>query len=220
MTNNRFIKFTIRYRLAGDAKTENLEFVLSNQAASTGTAGALILEALLPQDITTASRLFVSLILNGAEMLPEIPATGFANYDELYSWLQANWYIYGRWFITGNKLVLYLNAGLATQGTLTVTTTSKYVYTAIIPEKEPEAYYYVSFIKNGIEVLPAFPEDMAVTVEDILVWANQHWSETGTWQVENNLLVLSTGTPADIQLSVAGILPGGFDFGFSKGFDT
>ncbi|MBL7718967.1 MAG: hypothetical protein JNL72_09035 [Flavipsychrobacter sp.] len=220
MASNTFIKFTIRYRLTGDAKAENLEFVLNNQAVSTGTATVLILEALLPQDITTATRLFVSLILDGAEMLPEIPATGFANYDELYSWLQANWYIYGKWFITGNKLVLYLNAGMATQGTLAVTTTSKYVYTAAIPEKQQEAYYYVSFMKDGIEVLPAFPEDMAATVEDILVWANQYWPEYGTWQVENNLLVLSTGTPAATQLSVTGILPGGFDFGFSKGFDT
>lgn len=220
MASNTFIKFTIRYRLTGDAKTENLEFVLNNQQVSTSTASVLILEALLPQDITTATRLFVSLILDGAGMLPEIPATGFANYDELYSWLQANWYIYGKWFITGNKLVLYLNAGMATQGTLTVTTTSKYVYTAAIPEKQQEAYYYVNFIKDGIEVLPAFPEDMAATVEDILVWTNQYWPEYGTWQVENNLLVLSTGTPAAIQLSVTGILPGGFDFGFSKGFDT
>ncbi len=220
MASNTFIKFTIRYRLSGDAKTESLDFVLNNQAVSAGTATVLILEALLPQDITTASRLFVSLILDGAEMLPEIPATGFASYDELYNWLQANWYIYGKWFITGNKLVLYLNTGLATQGTLTVTTTSKYVYTATIPEKQQEAYYYVNFIKDGIEVLPAFPEDMAATVEDILVWANQYWPEYGTWQVENNLLVLSTGTPAAIQLSVTGILPGGFGFGFSKGFDT
>lgn len=220
MAGNTSIKFTIRFRLAGGEKTDSLEFVLNNQAASTGTASVLILEALLPQDITAASRLFVSLILDGVETLPEIPATGFANYDELYSWLQANWYIYGKWFITGNKLVLYLNAGLATQGTLNVTTTSKYVYTAAIPEKQQGAYYYVSFIKDGIEVLPAFPEDMAATVEDILVWASQYWPEYGAWQVENNLLVLTTDTPASIELSVTGILPGGFDFGFSKGFDT
>lgn len=220
MARNTFIKFTISYRLVGEGRTGSLEFVLNNKAASTGSASVLILEALLPQDINTASRLFISLTLDGAEVLPEIPATGFANYDELYSWLQANWYIYGRWFLTADKLVLYLNAGLAAQGTLTVTTTSKYVYTAAIPEKEQEAYYYISFIKDGIEVLPAFPEDMAVTVEDILVWTNQYWSETGTWQVENNQLVLTTGLPADIELSITGILPGGFDFGFSKGFDT
>lgn len=204
----------------GEGTTDSLEFVLSNKTAASGPGGTLVLEAVLPQDMQAASRLFVSLILDGGAVMPEIPATGFTGVETLYSWLLENWYIYGRWFITADKLVLYLNAGLATQGTLTITATSTYVYTAVIPEMEPEAYYYVTFIKDGTAVLPAFPEDTATTMEDILVWANLNWQAYGQWHIEDNNLVLTTDTPADITITVTSRLPGGFDFGFSDGFDT
>lgn len=174
----------------------------------------------MPENTSTASRLFISLVLDGSQVLPEIPAGGFVNLTELYNWLQANWYIYGRWFMTADKIVLYLNAGLAAKGTLSVSATSKYVFTAAIPQKELEAFYYVAFSKDGVDVLPAFPEDIAGTMEDIIVWANQNWQEVGQWHIEKDMLVLTADQPAEIKLSVTGRLPGGFDFGFSKGFDT
>lgn len=220
MASNSFIRFKISYRPVGEQKTDSLEFVLNNKVATNTGAAPLILEAVLPQDITTASRLFVSLILDDVAMQPEIPAAGFASLNDLYSWLQANWYMYGRWFITPDKLVLYLNAGLATKGTLTVTATARYVYIAAIPVLQPEEYYYVRFVKNGTEVIPAFPEDMATTMEDIVVWANQNWRNAGEWHIEDGNLILTAPQPADIELSVIGRLPGGFDFGFSNGFDT
>lgn len=204
----------------GEQKTDSLEFMLNNKVATGTEAAPLILEALLPQDITTASRLFVSLVLDDVSILPEIPAAGFANLNDLYNWLQANWYMYGRWFMTADKLVLYLNAGLALKGTLTVTATASYVYLVAIPVLQPGEYYYVRFNKNGEEINPAFPEDMANTMEDIIVWANQNWQEAGEWHIEDGNLILTAQHPTDIQLSVTGRFPGGFDFGFSNGFDT
>ncbi len=193
---------------------------MNSKVATTTGAAPLILEAILPQDITTASRLFVSLVLDGQQMLPEIPAAGFESLNDLYAWLQGNWYIYGRWFITPEKLVLYLNAGLAAKGALTVTATARYVYTAVIPVLQENEYYYVRFVKSGADVTPAFPEDTALTMEDIIVWANQNWRDAVKWHIEKDSLILTAQQPADIQLSVIGRPPGGFDFGFSKGFDT
>lgn len=220
MAANSFIRFKISYRLVGEQRTDGLEFVLNSRAATNTGAAPLILEALLPQNITGASRLFVSLVLDDIAMLPEIPAAGFANLVDLYVWLQANWYMYGRWFITVDKLVLYLNAGLATKGALNVTATARYVYMAAVPVLQPEEYYYVRFQRNGAQQIPVFPEDMAFTMEDIVVWANHNWQDVGKWHIEDGNLILTTEEPAEVQLSVVGRLPGGFDFGFSNGFDT
>jgi len=198
---------------------DSLDFIVGSKAA-TGSAGMLILEAPLPQDISSTSRLFITLSLDGTPVLPETPPGGFTSASDLYNWLQANWYIYGRWFITADKVMLYLNAGLATTGALSVTSASQFVYTALIPAMEPDAYYYVTFIKNGGVVTPAFPEDMATTYEDILVWVSQNWPDAGTWHIDGNNLMLTTDTAADITLTVAVRQPGGFDFGFSDGFDT
>jgi hypothetical protein len=198
---------------------DSLDFIVGSKAA-TGSAGMLILEAPLPRDTSATSRMFIVLNLDGSPVQPETPPGGFTSVTDLYSWLQANWYIYGRWFITADKVMLYLNAGLATKGTLSVNSASQYVYMALIPALEPDAYYYVTFIKDGAIVTPVFPEDMATTYEDILVWVNQNWPDAGTWHIDGNSLMLTTNTAADITLKVAVRLPGGFDFGFSDGFDT
>jgi len=198
---------------------DSLDFIVGSKAAIS-SAGMLILEAPLPQDISDTSRLFIALSLDGTPVQPETPPGGFTSIADLYSWLQANWYIYGRWFITADKVMLYLNAGLATKGMLSVSSASQFVYTALIPAMEPDAYYYVTFIKDGAIVAPAFPEDMATTYEDILVWVNQNWPDAGAWHIDAESLMLKSDTAANITLTVAVRLPGGFDFGFSDGFDT
>jgi hypothetical protein len=199
---------------------DSLDFIVGTKAAASSAAGMLILEAALPQDISSASRLFIALSLDGTPVQPETPPGGFISASDLYNWLQANWYIYGRWFITADKVMLYLNAGLATNGTLFVTSASQYVYTALIPAMEEDAYYYVTFTKDGAAISPAFPEDMATTYEDILVWVSQNWQDAGSWHIDGSNLMLTTDTPSDITLTVVVRLPGGFDFGFSDGFDT
>lgn len=219
MAPNANIRFTITYQLVDEGLRDSIDFTVGGTTDNPSPT-AIILEALLPLTGGDNARYFIRLELDGNIALPTPPVAGFTDVQELYAWVQSNWPIYGRWFLTADKLILYLNAGMARRGTLSVSATARYVFRAWIPDKAPDIFYRVLFRIDGVDVLPPFPDDVAQTREDLLLWISQHWMDYGAWTIENNYLILTSNTAMNAELAISAGLPGAFDRGFSTGFDS
>lgn len=211
------LKFPITYRLIDDDLIDTITYTLGGTTVAEEGTGTIILDAIIPDG---PGKIFVYFTGNGLPVYPYYPLSGFDTKAQMFSWIQANWTAYGKWYLTGNRLLLYLKNDVFTSVSLSAEIKVNYSYSADIPAKEIEEYYTVNLIVNGNLPTPVFPAETAYTAGDMLTWVNNNWSAYGSWSIVDNKLVLINETGGTITLEVIKNGVGAFSLGFSQGFNV
>lgn len=188
------IVFNVGYTLVDGTIADSLIALVSGGGISTGVAAQrIILRAYYPTN-GAGLQYQISGIVNGTAILPGPPVTGFASLGALYGWVQTNWINYGRWYLTGDSLVGYMNPG-ATSASLAITILSVGQITQIIPEG---SNYTVAISIAGT----VYSESGLHTLADILSYVENDptLGTLGMWQIA--------------------YVPGDFSTDFGDDFDT
>lgn len=174
------VLFNITYLLVDDDLIDQITF--SNGNISGGdTSNSIVITALVPAKFTLGIYR-VSFTLDGSPAVPAIPAAGFETAADMLTWINTNWTSYGRWYLTENALVLYLNAGVASKASLTVTETAQLTLKTLIPGLSTGLFYDLGFTVDGDAALPEFPTNLN-TVEALIIWITNNWSNYGSWYI-------------------------------------
>jgi hypothetical protein len=191
------IIFNLGYSLADGTISDVLTVSVGSGGVITGTVRQrLIIRAMFP-DNPDALQILLSGQIDGKDVLPTPPVTGFASTDELYAWVQANWSNYGQWYLTANSLVGYLNP-VYTSASVDLSVLSSRRISAAIPGGFG---YSVVVTVDGITYSAAG----LFTAGDILGFVQNDpvLSSLGTWSV---LMTLDSG--------------GAFNLDFNTDFDV
>jgi phage baseplate assembly protein W len=151
---------------------------------SSGYSSGTILTAAIPTKINNG-RYSVSLELDGEDVGPTPPVSGFEQVSDMVAWLNENWFAYGRWYSNASKLFVYLNAGIAKAAALQVTQMARIVVRALVPYLHPGESFIVSLMVNGEEAQPEFPAGIS-SIEQLYLWARNNWADYGAWSLETN----------------------------------
>ena len=213
------LRFYITYNLVDQSVTDTYIFSVTGETQS--SAGQLILQAIIPAKVNDSDTWFIDFVGNGNAAVPPFPPEGFSDTSSLMLWLQTNWAIYGSWYLTGNKIILYLKEGIFTTASLNCVLNTSYTLVATIPDiTDIEEYYVIYFNVNGVPVTPFFPDGI-MTKGDLLTWVQNNWGQYGDWSISNSNLVLTAKQTINGSLSVNTLsTKGGFTIGFSKGFNA
>lgn len=177
------LAFLITYKITDDDFIDSIVYM---NGAVVGTnynnTDAIIISALVPVKVTNGIY-SVSFTLDGKSALPAIPVTGFTSASDMLVWITENWFNYGRWYLTANSLVLYLNSGIASKVFLSVTETAAINFKIEIPLLNAGEYYALNFTYNGLTPSPTFPLNEINTSEELLTWLTENWFNYGNWYI-------------------------------------
>lgn len=179
--------FYITYSLVDDDLTDTITYL--NGALETNVANAVIISALVPQKITNGVY-YVDFTVNGDAAYPAPLPQGWQTASDMLNWINSNWASYGRWYLTGTSLVLYLNEGIANTATLNVTEISRLTVMALSPNLDIGQFYSLNFSADGQSPTPAFPENTINNIGDLLLWVSNNWSSYGNWFILNNGVIV------------------------------
>lgn len=187
------LAFLITYKITDDDFIDSIVYM---NGAVVGTnynnTDAIIISALVPVKVTNGIY-SVAFTLDSKSALPTIPVTGFTSASDMLVWITANWFNYGRWYLTANSLVLYLNSGIASKVFLSVTETAAITLNAVIPALDAGEFYSLDFAYNGGAPDPVFPVGTINTAEALLFWLNTNWPQYGNWSISST----NTGNTGD-----------------------
>lgn len=203
------VKFYITYGIDDTEIVDMLSWLLTGVSQDVTAPSGIIISAVIPQKISNGQYNII-FIINGTNVYPLTPSSGFSSADDLYSWVSANWFNYGRWYLTENKLVLYMNSGIAKTASLVVTQTATLTISTYIPILSSDDYYQLAFTLDGVVALPVFPANTLSTVEQLLFWITSNWNNYGTWSLQNNGDTISEGdfsTDFSTDFDIGGIQP-------------
>jgi phage baseplate assembly protein W len=179
------LNFNVTYLIIDD---DLLDSIIYSSGDITGTtdSNSIIITALVPVKVTNGIYRVV-FIVNGEDVRPDIPAIGFVTASEMLTWITSNWSNYGKWYLTSDTLVLYLNSGIAKTASLVVTENVELTVKSVFPTLIAGEFYSLTFNANGISGVPAFPDNTYNTIQGVLIWINNNWNEYGSWFVISEL---------------------------------
>jgi hypothetical protein len=173
--------FTITYTVVdGDLKDKIVLDLNQSGGVGSGT-NEIILQAFFPPNPNNY-RYQIKLIRNSEEAAPMPNPGGYSSVAELFAWIQANWFFYGRWYLLPDKIILYMNTEGVSNATLSISVLPIVRLEAVFPVLEPDQSYGVTLTVNGSPAVPAIPEFN--TVGDVLSWVQANWSAYGSWYIE------------------------------------
>lgn len=214
------IKFNINYRLP-DGDSDFFELTTSGEGVTTGPeVNQLILQA----EYDDAIRYYIHLSLDGKNILPPPPSSGFANITDLFAWVTNYWYLYGawHWLFAQKKIVLYVPTDIAAIGNLSIQSVNN-VLTAIIPELTEGGQEYDIVFRDGDGNRAAPVNGPGInTRAGILSFVTANYGGYGTWSIDGNKLVLTGSVILDgftLQVEITS-LASSFSLGFNNGFEA
>jgi phage baseplate assembly protein W len=190
VVNGEQVQFFITYSLVDEDVTDTVQLYLRNNdlVIAPQPEQSLILQGFFP---AVYQQLLLSVTLDGTAQLPTPPSFGFVSPAAMYSWVIANYGFLGTWYLLPDKIMLFVNAGLATAGTISITplTINKYVFD--IPVLEPTQLFRAAVAAPGSA--PGVELDVKIenNLAAILAWLQANFSSFGTWDIEN--IVTGTG---------------------------
>lgn len=186
------LTFTITYRtLDGISDAFSWSFGDGVLAPGDGVQTGLILSAVIPAKVFNGYYK-PDFVVNGNPVYPAPPAVGFATATEMLQWVTDNWFSYGRWYLTGNALVLYMNSGVAETASLNIRQTASVQIRKLIPQLGEGEFYTMTLQLDGVDALPVFPSGIR-TLEGVILFLNNNWSAFGNWFVEDGNVTISAG---------------------------
>lgn len=196
--------FNITYTIVDDDLLDSITFTIGGAITGNNAGNSIIISAFVPVKITDGIYK-VSFIIDGEAVLPVNPPFGFDNPTDMLNWINNYWSAYGRWYLTGTSLVLYLNNGLATTASLNVTESAILTVKADIPLLADGDFLNIDFTVNGGAPAPDYPTGTFDNVGDMLLWIQDNWLQYGSWFVQ----------AGDTIITIDGDFSGDFDSDFS-----
>lgn len=175
------LQFEISYEiLEGGLKDKLILDIKQGIDISTGMK-EIILQAFFPPN-PNSYRYQIKLIKNSEEVEPRPTPGGYLTIAELFQWVQANWFFYGRWHLLSDKVIVYMDSEGINNATLSISVLPIVQLSAIYPQLEPGESYQAVLSVNGSVVTPEMP--LFESVGDVLQWAQTNWSQYGSWFIE------------------------------------
>ncbi len=177
------LTFAVTYTIVDDDLLDSITFTIGGAITGNNAGNSIIISAFVPAKITDGIYKVI-FIINGEAVLPANPPFGFDTPTDMLNWINNNWSAYGRWYLTGTSLVLYLNNGLANTASLNVTETAVLTVKADIPALADGDFLNLDFTVNGGAPAPDYPTDTFNTIGDMLLWIQDNWLQYGSWFVQ------------------------------------
>ena len=175
--------FEITYQVVDEGIIDKLLFDLTTGSTTvTDAVNEIILQAFFPPN-PNSYRYKIKLEKNGNEIAPMPPAFGFTSIDELFTWVQNNWFYVGRWYRLVDKIICYMNSEGVTSASLSIEVLPIIRFEADFPQLPPGALFKVLFTANGNSAIPAMPETFN-NPGDVLAFAQSNWNKYGAWGIE------------------------------------
>ena len=194
--NGSNLIFVINFKVTDTDLQDSITASISNGGVTTSvTPSNMILRGYFPAN-PSGYQYSANLILNGQNILPLMPGSGFASLSDLFVWIQSNWSNYGNWYFTSNSIVGYISPGYTT-GSFTISVLSNAQFRGLIPTLGIGYKYDVQITVDG--VLTENTTDL-FTAADVLTFAQLSLNSLGTWYTE--------------------VAAGSFSDDFSDDFDT
>lgn len=173
--------FNIVYALIDSDLVDSILFSLGSPLTGGDSGNSIIISTLVPvQQVNGVYR--ITFIVNGDPVHPSIPVQGFASPGDMLSWINQNWANYGKWYLTGNTLILYLNTGIANTASISVTETVEITLQQLIPVLGSGEFYDLAFTIDGNPPVPDFATNLT-TPGGLLSWLNSNWGDYGSWSI-------------------------------------
>ncbi|MEI7487622.1 MAG: GPW/gp25 family protein [Chryseobacterium sp.] len=163
---------------------------------------------------------FIDMSLDGNPVSPESPKNGFLSINEMMKWVNNFWGNFGNWYfiIDDNKIIVYVSSGLASSGTLEITSVTSELH-AQFPDRYDIINYSVVFKKDGHRIAPWRSEGFE-TENEALNFVQKEYKDYGNWVIKDNYLVLIGSTPLDgYTLEINLLTKGAFNANFSEDFE-
>jgi phage baseplate assembly protein W len=174
--------FEITYQLSDDSLTDKVIFDLRAGQTTSSAINEIILQAFFPPNPNNY-RYQVSFIRNDAAANPLPNAGGYATIQELFNWITANWFFWGRWYLLSNRIVLYMNNEGISNASLSISVIAIVRIEANFPLLQSDEHYKVTFTVNGQPASPAMPQTFQL-IGEVLLWAQTNWGQYGSWSIE------------------------------------
>lgn len=174
--------FELLYRVINETVVDKLIYDLEAGTVASDKVNEITLTASFPAN-PEKYRYQVQLLINGKQQFPAPNPAGFGTLQELFQWVQTNWFFVGKWFMLSDKIVCYMDGTNVTTASLSVSVLPIVKYEASFPELPPGKFYNVAFVANGIEATPQMPQTFSNPGE-VLMWANGNWKQYGNWFIE------------------------------------
>lgn len=174
--------FEITYQLADESLTDKVVFDLRTGQTTSSAATEIILQAFFPPNPNNY-RYRLSLIRNSVPAAPYPDQGGYATIKEMFDWIMANWFFWGRWYLLSDRIVCYMNSEGLNNATLSISVAAIVRLSAYFPLLELDEYYKVSLTINGEAASPEIPQTFNIP-GDVLFWVQNNWGEYGSWSIE------------------------------------
>lgn len=176
--------FEITYRIIDDTLVDKLLFDIKQGQTTSSASNEIILQAFFPANPNNY-RYQIKLLRNDADAYPTPPTGGFATIQDMFSWVQGNWFIWGRWFLLNDRIVCYMSTEGITSASLAISVLAVTQLSAVFPLVDTGQFYKVIFTVNGSPASPAMPQTFS-TAGEVLFWAQNNWGSYGTWSIEGS----------------------------------
>lgn len=180
---NENVIFSISYRVIDSEINDTLQWSAINGPESELSLG-IILTAQIPIK-STGNRYSVSFLVDGNNALPLVPKFGFDTRLQLINWLVSNWFNYGKWYLTSDKIVLYMAPNIVKFATLSITQTQYLTRTTELPELLIGEFYNLELTLPDTVLTPPFPIETLSTPEELITWLLLNWGDYGDFSILN-----------------------------------
>ncbi|HJU46358.1 MAG TPA: GPW/gp25 family protein, partial [Chitinophagaceae bacterium] len=174
--------FPITYQLLDNSLIDKVTFDVRAGLTTSSAITEIILQAFFPPN-PNSYRYQVSLIRNSTAANPLPDQGGYSSISELFGWIMANWFFWGRWFLLNDRIVCYMNSEGVSNATLSISVLAIVRITADFPPLEPDQHFNVTLTVNGEAAAPAMPQTFNIPGE-VLFWVQNNWGQYGTWSIE------------------------------------
>ncbi|MBW7838447.1 MAG: GPW/gp25 family protein [Chitinophagaceae bacterium] len=207
--------FFITYSV--DDRIDEFSIDIKSYREEQGSSGNILSAIYIPD----AFRYYFFLEANGASTPIEPPAAGFTSIQDAMTWVNSNWYLYGKWFHIPHqsKVMLFADNPDYHVNTFQIESSDN-ILSAVIPILNPGEFYIILFSYNGNLIEPQNGSDV-ITAEDILQFVSSNYGNYGQWSVEPGELTLKGSVDlTDYNLEIlTSDGTGAFSDGFNIGFD-
>lgn len=177
-------QYELTYKIIDEDLIDKLVLDIKNGIKVDGV-NELILQAFFPPNPNNY-RYTIKLIINGQHALPMPDPKCLSTIQDMFNWVQANWFFLGKWHLLNDRIVCYMNAAGITSASLSISVLPIVYFSYPFPQLGTDEFYSIEFKANGNDATPLMPQTFK-TPGEVLSWVQNNWSAYANWFVQYEL---------------------------------